>query len=235
MTPETSLEDMEWMLAKSAGYAAGYALVADTESVAQNGNTDRILEKVGNWEQLRLSQAFSETQKEAMRENDREFTLHKIDAQTWNWQEVHAQIFTHAKKVRQPGEPLHSTFEFHNPAALQSLQFVITAQKTDVEAISLEINRYKKIELPTALKNGQRFQYNGGDRLWVLDAQWNRLKSYQVNPQDFKVKAGDNTLGLDADFKRTETASALKLEVKTLGKTEKLSLPKIVGIKSSMP
>ena len=235
MTPETSLEDMEWMLAKSAGYAAGYALVADTESVAQNGNTDRILEKVGDWEQLRLSQAFSETQKEAMRENDREFTLHKIDAQTWNWQEVHAQIFTHAKKVRQPGEPLHSTFEFHNPAALQSLQFVITAQKTDVEAISLEINRYKKIELPTALKNGQRFQYNGGDRLWVLDAQWNRLKSYQVNPQDFRVKAGDNTLGLDADFKRTETASALKLEVKTLGKTEKLSLPKIVGIKSSMP
>ena len=50
-----------------------------------------------------------------------------------------------------------------------------------------------------------------------------------------KVKAGDNTLGLDADFKRTETVSALKLEVKILGKTEKLSLPKIEGIKSSMP
>jgi hypothetical protein len=34
MTPETSIEDMEWMLAKSAGYDAGYALVADLEIMA---------------------------------------------------------------------------------------------------------------------------------------------------------------------------------------------------------
>lgn len=230
MTAETSLEDMEWMLAKSAGYAAGYALVADAKSIAQNGKTDLILEKVGDWEQLRLSQAFSEDQKTAMRDNDREFTLHKIDAQTWNWQEAHAEIFTHQKKVRQPGEPLHSAFEFHNPAAAQTLQFVLTAQKAAVNEISLEINGYKKIELPTGLQKGQRIEYSGGDRLWVLDAQWNRLKPYKVNPQDFKVNGGNNSLMLDADFDRDETEAVLKLEVKTLGKSAKLSLPKSEGI-----
>ena len=132
-----------------------------------------------------------------MRDNDREFTLHKIDAQTWNWQEAHAEIFTHQKKVRQPGEPLHSAFEFHNPAAAQTLQFVLTAQKAAVNEISLEINGYKKIELPTGLQKGQRIEYSGGDRLWVLDAQWNRLKPYKVNPQDFKVNGGNNSLMLD--------------------------------------
>lgn len=230
MTAETSLEDMEWMLAKSAGYAAGYALVAETQSVAQNANTDQIFQQVGDWEKLRLSNVFNEAQKAAMRDNDREFTLHRIDAQTWNWQEVHTEIFTHAKKVRQPGEPLHSTFEFHNPTEAQTLQFVLTAQKAAVDKISLEINGYKKIQLPTALQKGQRLQYSGGDRLWVLDAQWKQLKSHKVNPQDFRVKTGDNSLSLDAEFKSAETEAALKLEAKTLGKSEKLSLPKTQGI-----
>tara|TARA_B100001057_G_C22848255_1_gene949943 strand:- start:599 stop:3055 length:2457 start_codon:yes stop_codon:yes gene_type:complete len=230
MTAETSLEDMEWMLAKSAGYTAGYALVADTESVAQNGNTDQIFQQVGDWEKLRLSNVFNEGQKAAMRDNDREFTLNRIDAQTWNWQEVHAEIFTHAKKVRQPGEPLHSTFEFDNPAEAQTLQFVLTAQKVAVDKICLEINGYNKIQLPTTLHKGQRLRYSGGDRLWVLDEQWKQLKSHKVNPQDFRVKTGDNSLSLDAEFKSAETEAVLKLEVKTLGKSEKLSLPKTQGI-----
>jgi hypothetical protein len=63
-----------------------------------------------------------------------------------------------------------------------------------------------------------------------LDAQWKQLKSHKVNPQDFRVKTGDNSLSLDAEFKSAETEAALKLEAKTLGKSEKLSLPKTQGI-----
>lgn len=225
MTAQTSVEDMEWMLAKSAAYAAGYALVADAESVAQNGNTDRILQKVGDWEQLRLSKAFSEDQKAAMRDNDREFTLHRIDDQTWYWQEVHASIFSHQKKVRQPGEPLQSTFDFHNPARDQALQFVLSAENAAIREISLEINHHQKIQLPLSLKKGERLQYSGGNQLWVLDAQWNQLKSHKVSSSDFKVKTGDNTLGVDCRFKNAEAEAQLKLEIKTLGKSEKVSLP----------
>ena len=224
MTAQTSVEDMEWMLAKSAAYAAGYALVADAESVAQNGNTDRILQKVGDWEQLRLSNAFTEDQKTAMRDNDREFTLHKTDAQNWHWQEVHAFIFSHPMKVRQPGEPLQSNFEFHNPAHDQVLQFIISAENAAIREISLEINHHQKIHLPLSLKKGQRLQYNGGDQLWLLDAQWNRLKSHKVSPSDFKVKSGNNSLGVDGQFKKGEAAAQLKLEIKTLGKSQKISL-----------
>lgn len=225
MTAETSLEDMEWMLAKSAGYAAGYALVADAESVAQNGNSDRILEQVGDWEKLRLSNVFSEAQKTAMRDNDREFSLQKMGTQSWNWQEVHTHIFNHQKKVRQPGEPLHSTFYFHNPAPDQPIQFILSAQKTAVSEISLEINNYKKITLPIRLQKGQRLQYSGGDELWVLDAQWNRLKSYQLAPSDFQLKKGNNSLTVDCQFDTTEEDAQLKLEIKTLGKREKITLP----------
>tara|TARA_B100000963_G_scaffold116381_1_gene101393 strand:+ start:1173 stop:3488 length:2316 start_codon:yes stop_codon:yes gene_type:complete len=225
MTAQTSLEDMEWMLAKSAGYAAGFALVADGESVSQNGNSDRILQKVSDWEQLRLSKSFNEDQKAAMRDNEREFTINRIDSKNWYLQEVHAAIYSHPKKVRQPGEPLQSFFMFHNPANEQSLHFVISAENTEITEISLEINHYKKIQLPLSLKKGQRIQYSGEEKLWVLDAQWNRLKSYKVSPSDFMVKKGDNSLGVDCRFTKSEEEALLKLEVKTLDKTEKISLP----------
>ena len=223
MTAQTSLEDIEWMLAKSAGYAAGYALVADGESVAQNGNSDRILQKVGDWEQLRLSKAFNEDQKAAMRDNEREFTINRIDGKNWHLQEVHTAIFSHPKKVRQPGEPLQSSFMFHNPAKDQTLHFLLSAENTAVTEISLEINQYKKIQLPVSLRKGERIQYSGEDKLWVLDAQWNRLKSYKVSPSDFNIKTGDNSLEVDCHFTKSEAEAQFKLEIKTLGKTEKIN------------
>ena len=224
MTAETSLEDMEWMLAKSAGYAAGYALVADAKTITRNGNTDVILEKVGDWEKLRLSRAFSEAQKTAMRDNNKEFTLQRIDGESWNLQVVHPHIITHQKKVRQPGEPLYSNFNFQNPASEQSLQFVLTAQNAAVSEISLEINNYKKIALPIRLQEGQRLQYRGGEELLILDAQWNRLKSLKVSPLNFRVKTGENFLNIDCKFDAPETEAALKLEIKTLGKRERVTL-----------
>ena len=151
--------------------------------------------------------------------------LHKIDAQNWHWQEVHAFIFSHPIKVRQPGEPLQSTFEFLNPAPDQVLQFVLSAENAAISEISLEINHHQKIQLPLSLKKGQRLQYFGEDQLWVLDAQWNRLESHKVSPSDFRVKAGDNSLGVDCRFTKTEAAAQLKLEIKTLGKSEKVSIP----------
>ncbi len=223
MTAQTSLEDIEWMLAKSAGYAAGYALVADGESVAQNGNSDRILQKVGDWEQLRLSKAFNEDQKAAMRDNEREFTINRIDGKNWHLQEVHTAIFSHPKKVRQPGEPLQSSFMFYNPAKEQTLHFLLSAENTAVTEISLEINQYKKIQLPVNLNKGERIQYSGEDKLWVLDAQWNRLKSYEVSPSDFNIKTGDNSLEVNCHFTKSEAEAQLKLEIKTLGKTEKIN------------
>ena len=160
-----------------------------------------------------------------MRDNDREFTIHRIDDQNWQWQEVHATIFSHTKKVRQPGEPLQSSFKFRNPAQEQTLHFVLSAENAVISEISLEINHHQEIQLPMHLEKGQRLLYSGEDQLWVLDAQWNRLKSHKVSPSDFKVKTGNNTLGVDCRFTKDEAEAQLKLEIKTLGKTQKVSLP----------
>jgi hypothetical protein len=223
MTPETSIEDMEWMLAKSAGYDAGYALVADLATVDENGNSEKIFELVGDWEKLRMSNSFTEAQKEVMRDSIKEFSLEKITAGEWNWKEVHSTIVTHFKKVRQPGEPLHSSFIFDNPGAEQIADFTFTANNGDVSEIMLEINGYKEIAIPVTLKDGEKLKYTGGE-LNLYDGQWKRRNTLQLDLSDFKMNTGENTIVVDCHFENPDKDAQLKLEIRTYGTSEKVVL-----------
>lgn len=224
MTPETSVEDMEWMLAKSAGYDAGYALVADLETVDQNGNSDKILELIGDWEKLRISDSFSDAQKEAMRDSNKEFTLKKINDTEWNLQEVYSEIYNHEKKVRQPGEPLYSTLEFNNPGPEQVVNFTMTAMNCDVSNITLEINGYKKVELPVTIKVGQTLKYTGGTELALYDANWQLIRNYDIDLSDLKINKGDNVITVDSNFDKADKDASIKVEIRTFGEEQKVVL-----------
>ena len=224
MTPETSLEDIEWLLARSSGYDAGYAFVANFEAVEKNGNSNRILELLGDWEKLRLGSSFTEKQKELFRDSDKEFSLRRINDKEWNLLKINAEIFNHEKKVRQPGEPLYSTFEFNNIGDEQSLNFILTANNCDASKIVLEINNYKEIKLPIVLRKGQIIKYTGGNSATVYDSNWQPLKEIEINPASFKVSNGENSISLDCRFDKEEKEPNIKLEIRTTGKGEKVVL-----------
>jgi hypothetical protein len=224
MTPETSVEDMEWMLAKSAGYDAGYALVADLPTVDQNGNSDKILELIGDWEKLRISNSFSDAQKEVMRDSEKEFTLKKINDSEWNLQEVYSEIYSHEKKVRQPGEPLYSTLEFNNPGDEQVVNFTMTAMNCDVSNITLEINGYKKVELPVSIQEGQTLKYTGGNEVVLFDSKWQVIRKYAIDLSDLTIKKGDNVITVDSNFDRADKEASIKVEIRTYGEDQKVFL-----------
>jgi len=222
MTPETTIEDVEWLLARSAGYDAGYAFVANMESIEKNGNSDKILELIGDWEKLRLGGSLTEEQKETMRDIDKEFSIKRINDNEWNLYEVNAEIFNHEKKVRQPGEPLYSTFAFNNIGNEHSLNFILTANNCDASEITLEINNYKKIELPLVLRKGQIIKYDGGNKAIVFDSNGNVIKEFDINPSDFKVGKGENFLIVDCNFDKIDKKPTIKLEIRTFAKGEKI-------------
>ncbi len=224
MTPETSVEDMEWMLAKSAGYDAGYALVAHIPTVDQNGNSDKILELIGDWEKLRISNSFSEAQKEEMRDSEKEFTLQKVNDSEWILKEVYSEIYNHEKKVRQPGEPLFSTFEFKNPGDEQVVNFTMTAMNCDVSGIILEINGYKKVELPVTIKAGQTLKYTGSNELVLYDSNWQIIRKYDIDLSELKIKKEDNVITVDSNFDRADKEAAIKVEIRTYGEDQKVIL-----------
>lgn len=94
-----------------------------------------------------------------------------------------------------------------------------------MSGITLEMNHYKKIKLPLLLKKGKRLQYSDGEQSWVLDAQWNKLKTLKVSPSDFQLKAGENYLTIDCNFDTIITEAKLKFEIKLLGKTQNMGVP----------
>ncbi len=97
LSPETTVEDAEWLLARAAGYDAGFALAASLESTAQLaadpaaletaqklGATPAILEAIRQWETARLTGAFPANVKESLRDNSREFHLQPAGAGKWD-------------------------------------------------------------------------------------------------------------------------------------------------------
>ena len=126
MTPETSVEDIEWLLAKSAAFDAGYGFVLRSGVIESNGNSDKIMQLIGDWERLRMANAFSAEQKQRMEDINNEFSLEKTGDGQWNLLQIYSSKFNHENKVRQPGEPLYSTFNFEHKGQDQTMNFIIT-------------------------------------------------------------------------------------------------------------
>ena len=64
----TSMEELEWFLSKAAAFDAGFGLDFSAEAMRKHGLTNIMLTTIRIWESLRLSHAFSDKMKEAMKD-----------------------------------------------------------------------------------------------------------------------------------------------------------------------
>lgn len=218
MTANTTLEDIEWLMTRSAAYNAGFAFVMDLNAVKGNGVSAEILNRINLWETARLKGALPEDVTAKMRDLSTEFHLEKGKDHTLNLTQVYSHKFRHLKKERQPGEPLSSSFSFENKAPKQALGFILTAVQADVSSIELEINHHKTVHIPVELKKGQSLKYSGGKEAVVYDAQWNQLKVIAMPQEQWVVSSGKNDLVLNGRFSETEpgTEAYLNMEIRLM-------------------
>jgi len=219
MTPETSVEDIEWMLARSAAFNAGYGFVTNYETLDRNGNTDKILSLLGQWEKARMSQAFSEGQKQRMEDIKNEFQLKTISENEWQLNQVYSFKFKHEKKVRQPGEPTFSTFNFENPVSEQTMNFILTTVDGEIKNSKLEIDNYKELVLPISLKAGETLKYSGKENAVIYNKNWHKLNEIKIDTALFTLSKGDHNIIFDCDFSDGKEPLA-KLEVRIIGPDE---------------
>jgi hypothetical protein len=222
LTPETTIEDIEWMLTRSATFNAGYAFAVNYADVEKNGNSDKILSLLNLWEKARMAGAFTKDQKKRMEDLNNEFTLEPAGENKWELSQVYSYKFNHEKKVRQPGEPLYSTFTFKNPVEKKTLNFILTADGADISNIKLEIDNHKEIPLPISLKNGETIKYLGGNKAVVYNGSWQKIKSIPMEPALCSVSKGEHTVTFDCVFSAAEKAQA-KLELRVVGDAEKIA------------
>lgn len=216
MTSGTSVEDTEWLLALSAGYDAGFAFVTSFETLENNGDSERILAQIKAWEKARMADAFTEAQKQQMRENKYEYELEKVDDVSWELQKINSYKFVHPKKVRQPGEPLYSRFDYENSGKTQTLSFILTAQNSGVENIILEFDNYKQIVLDVDLKEGESLKYEGENNATIYDQNWNTVRTIKINPNNMKIMPGNHSITLDCQFNGNHKDAALKIELRLI-------------------
>ena len=224
MTPEISIEDVEWMLARSAAFDAGYALVASYEALEGNGFADRILAAISAWEKARMADVFSADQKSRMEDVGTEFTLERADSDDpadWALVEIHPEIVRHDRGVRQPGEPASSTLSFENPGPEQDLGWILTAEDGRVSAIRLGLDGRDPVLLPVTLEAGSSLRYEGGGEIAVLDTRHQAIGSIAAPEGTFLIAPGPNSISLEAELKPTEDAKA-RLEVRPRGRAEPL-------------
>ena len=64
----TSMEELEWFLSKAAAFDAGFGLDFSVETMRKHGLTNIMLTTIRTWETLRLSHAFNDKTKEALKD-----------------------------------------------------------------------------------------------------------------------------------------------------------------------
>ncbi len=222
MTDETSIEDVEWMLARSAAFNAGYSFVVDFASLDKNRNTPTILSLLGDWEEARISGAFTDDQRKAMEDVVNEFHLERTDDDNWELTYLNTPKFKHVKKIRQPGEPVHSVFEFEHTTDDTPFHFNITAANGNVKNIKMEVDNYKLLEIPVELQKGETLKYTGGARATVYDKNWAKVREIDFSTEDLRISTGGHSITFDCEFSQTEEA-AVSLELRLVTKTEKVT------------
>ena len=221
MTPETSIEDIEWMLARSAAFDAGYAFVADYKSIEANGHSEEILGLLGEWEKARMSRVFNENQKQLMQDINNEFHLKRLNEKEWDFFQIYSYKFKHEEK--QQREPASSNFIFENPAEKQPMNFILTSGGGTVQDFIFEVDNFKKIELPLTLLQGQTIKYTGGDKAIIYSKNWEKIDETEIDIDAFTLSQGKHSLSFDCKFAQSKEA-LVKLELRFIGKAEKVKV-----------
>lgn len=203
MTPDTRLEDIEWMLARAAGYDAGYAFVAEYETFQANPATDAIIEAVRAWEEAKGLGVFSEEQRARLKDPERDFHLERAGEGRWALRNHDKFRFEHGRQVLQPGQPTASEWDFENAFDPQPLHLHLLLAGGDdagAEAIELEVDRSFKVTVPAALKAGQSLVWDGSERMIVYDEKGRKLETVEVGKWPPLLSKGKHTLAVDARF-----------------------------------
>lgn len=230
MSTQTSIEDTEWLLARAAGFDAGFAFSVNFDAVTKNGQADTIFHAIKHWESARMAGAFNPAQKLRMKDINNEFHLQPVSPGKWLLYPYSVQRHEYQRKIRQPGEPINSAFEFKNPYEAQVpiviVNFIPDPDGGDaaIEELSIAVSNHDVVKIPVKMASSQRLKLVNEKQVQLFDRNWNLLQTVNLSSPFPKVASGTNNLSIDAVF-TGEGLPKLHLEIKTAGKGEDVTAP----------
>jgi len=198
----TTLEEMEWMLARAAGWNAGYALVVNPIAIGKNQYTQEVIEAIRIWEEAKHRDLFNESQKSLLKAGEYDFSLYKINENEFHLQHYKKLKFEHKNLVLQPGQPHYSEWELRSSSEEQDLFIRLQAsgEEGEIEEILLELDGSLSMALPISLKAGYSCLSDGAGNLLIYDALGSLKKEVKVDWEALKLTKGSHTLRVSCSF-----------------------------------
>jgi hypothetical protein len=222
LTATTSISDIEWMLARASGYNAGFALATDLESLRKNPDTDILLETIHEWENARLSKAFSDEQKTQLKNPGLEFHLTRESDYRWNLFPYHqSQDYVYTRSIRHSGKPVKTEWIWQNIDKTQPLQFKLKV-KGDTGIVrnpTLEIDHDHLIVFPAELKPGESLLCEGTTTARIYDSKGRQVASVTSPNEIPLIHAGNHTVRFTCDIEGNPPPKVI-LNFKTIGEPE---------------
>ncbi|MCA9196251.1 MAG: hypothetical protein KDA87_01895 [Planctomycetales bacterium] len=203
LTADTTLADVEWLLARSAGYNSGFALSTSREALAANPHTPLLLDTIRTWEALRMNNAFTESQQAAMRDTSREFHLAPSEDHSLVLHPYRVSpTYEYAFYQRQPGEPTYAEWEYTQPGSAQELQFSleVKGESGAVQDLSFEFDNYLSFAVPATVEAGQTLLCDGSDTLRIYDTKGRQVKKVSLPKSPPKIPNGPHDVTFTCDF-----------------------------------
>ncbi len=200
VTPNTTIEDIEWMMSVAAGYNAGYALVMSHDAFKTNPDIDRIVETIVRWEEAKKLGIFSEAQNVRLKDPKNDFHLEKVAGKEWTLQNFDKYRFEHAKQSRQPGESAFSKWEFENTSGAQPvhLHMQVTGEGSVVENIDIEVDNFYRVSIPATVKKGESLVWDGSQQVKHFNEKGKLIKSIAIYNSLPDLKKGPHSIKIQA-------------------------------------
>jgi hypothetical protein len=241
LTETTTRAEMEWMLARAAGYGAGFAMVARPKALRANPLTPQLLDAIREWEAARLSRAFDSAQVARLKDPAREFHLERVADGAWRlYETAMSPIFTRTRVERQPGEPTQTEWPFEQRWDEQRLQFRLRVTAAagatgagapgatgtagtgttagTVRALRLTVDRYAALALPVELRLGESLVVDGTDVVRLYDATGKPKGRFTLSALPPVLARGAHLVQMESEF--TDDGLAVEVQFRGMGAAE---------------
>lgn len=187
----TSVEDLEWMLSKASAFNASYGLLLDPKEMKTLGSMSDMLDLMKQWNRLNRSGVFTASQREMMKDPYLDWHLEQQGDSLFV---LYSLYFSRRYQC---------AFQEADTGFLKSGQWVWNMEEDG--RFGLRLNVEGKVAVanpmidtgrglvmfPCALEPGQQLVYDFGDYAYVMDANYNKLKTVAVEGLP-ELARGDN-------------------------------------------
>ncbi len=223
LTPTTTVEDIDWMMARAAGYNAGYAFVARIEVLKSNPNTDEVVKQVRDWEDAKRAGVFNKEQRERLKNPDNEFHLERLSEKEWELQSFSKFSFEHENLLVQPGQPTYTEWNFENKGKEQAFIIKFLAKGDEGILINpvLELDNFYEIKFPVTLKPGYSMVYDGTGKIRIYNKKGRFVEEVEFKSEIPAISKGNHSFTFDGSFEDAEGMRVMGT-IKLKGDSEKV-------------